>query len=143
MNSKTILSLFSSILATVILTACSSEDTGEQANSKTVESNEATSGSNLIETDSLIHDNWIDTKGQEHANDSMLRTESIAYISSKEYVLSQNSYVSYFKDDDFIKTIRYSSEDNEPFNLESVNEANNIILSFYKRWENDITLTKE
>lgn len=73
----------------------------------------------------------------------MIQTNPIPYVSTKNYILSENSYVSYFKDDEFIKTIRYSSETDEPFELKKVEEANNIRLSYYKKWEDTISLIKE
>jgi len=99
---------------------------------------------NLINTEELVEGEWIDTKGEHQENAGMYHTQSIDYSSSNEYALFANSYVSYYNAEEFIKTIRYSGEVKDiPHNLESVEDADNVILSFSEQWVDEIELIKE
>lgn len=96
-------------------------------------------GQNLIDTSDLIEGKWIDTKGVEHDNSDMLRTKNINYSETNEYTLSNPAYISYYSGDEFLETIRYSSED-APTTIKSLSEADKIVVSFFSKESEDITL---
>lgn len=82
---------------------------------------------------------WINFSGELGGNSDYLTTESIKYNPEKEYQLSEGAYISYYEGNEFIKTI----QEEFPTNIEQVNRADNIKISFHKSFIDKIQLTIE
>jgi len=122
------------ISLTLILTACSGED-----NENTVDDS-----TNLINIDMVTEGSWVDGKGDTRSNPEMYMTEKIAYNTNEDYNLSRNAYVSFYEDEQFLKTVRYQGGFSDfPFILENVENSNNIIISFNNAWLDEIELIKK
>lgn len=96
------------------------------------------SGDNLIDTGSLTEGSWMGYDGDAVENEEMRTTEKIDYDSSKTYEINRSSYVSYFNGEDFIETIQYNGE--PPMTLDTVEEADSIVISFNQYNEDTINL---
>ncbi|WP_026867655.1 hypothetical protein [Jeotgalicoccus marinus] len=115
--------IFNTLLLTVIvLSACSNSD------------------DNLIDTSSLNEGTWVTYDGEVVENDEMRSTEPIDYDPSKSYEINRSSYVSYYNGDEFIETIQYS--DDPPMTVDTVEEADSIVVSFNQYNEDTINLTE-
>lgn len=100
--------------------------------------------SNKIEKNNLVDGKWINMKGEEMSNESMYRTEKIDYSPSSSYFVNGGVYVSYYDGVSFLKTERLSGPVGDlPFELEEIEDANNIIVSFDKNQLNDIVLSEK
>lgn len=110
------------LLGVVLLSACSN------------------SNGNLIDTGSLTEGSWITYDGETVRNEEMRSTEAIDYDPSKYYEINRSSYVSYYNGDEFIETIQYSED--PPMTLDTVEEADSIVLSFNQYNEDTISLTE-
>src|SRR5699024_11486335 len=108
---KTKLSFMSVLVGIMLLSACSGG-----------------SDDNLIDMGSLTEGSWMGYNGEAVENEEMMTTESIDYDPSKTYEINRSSYVSYFKGEEFIETIQYS--DDPPMTLDTIEEADNIVVSF-------------
>ena len=114
---------FTSILLSVIvLSACSNSD------------------GNLIDTSLVTDGSWISYDGNVVGNEEMMTSKSIDYDPSKDYEVNRSSYVSYYNGDEFIETIQYS--DDPPMTLDTVEEADSIVISFNQYNEDSISLTE-
>ena len=96
------------------------------------------SGDNLIDTGSLTEGSWMGYDGEAVENEEMRTTEKIDYDSSKTYEINRSSYVSYFNGENFIETIQYNGE--PPMTLDTVEEADSIVISFNQYNEDTINL---
>lgn len=114
--------LLTVFLTLVLLTACSN------------------SNGNLIDTGSLTEGSWITYDGETVENEEMRSTEPIDYDPSKDYEINRSSYVSYYNGDEFIETIQYS--DDPPMTIDTVEEADSIVISFNQYNEDTISLTE-
>jgi len=119
---KKTLSLMSLLLGIMLLSACSS-GSGENG---------------LIDLDSATAGSWMGYEGEAVENDEMITSDTIDYNPSKTYEINRSSYVSYFKGEEFIETIQYS--DDPPMTLDTVEEADNIVVSFNVYNEDTIKL---
>ena len=109
---KKTLSLMSLLLGVMFLSACSSSsDEG-----------------GLLDVGSATTGSWMGYNGEPVENDEMMTSESIDYNPSKTYEINRSSYVSYFNGEEFIETIQYS--DDPPMTLDTIEEADNIVVSF-------------
>lgn len=91
----------------------------------------------------LVEGEWLTFKGEIAKNKKMYRTYSIPYSGHYKYSLSAGAYVSYFKDNTFLKTIRLKGPSSMlPYELENVSGANNIYISFDEKWLDKIHLDK-
>lgn len=113
---------FVSILLVIFLAACSN------------------SSGNLIDTGSVTEGSWISYDGNVVENEEMMTSKSIDYDPSKDYEINRSSYVSYYNGDEFIETIQYS--DDPPMTLDTVEEADSIVISFNQYNEDTISLTE-
>jgi len=114
---------FTSILLSVIvLSACSNSD------------------GNLIDTSSVTDGSWISYDGNVVENEEMMTSKSIDYDPSKDYEINRSSYVSYYNGDEFIETIQYSED--PPMTLDTVEEADSIVISFNQYNKDTISLTE-
>ena len=98
------------------------------------------SNGNLIDTGSLTEGSWITYDGETVENEEMRTTEPINYDPSKDYEINRSSYVSYYNGDEFVETIQYS--DDPPMTLDTVEEADSIVISFNQYNEDTISLTE-
>lgn len=119
---KKTLSFMSLLLGIMILSACSNSS-GEGG---------------MIDIDSATEGSWMGYKGEPVESDEMMRSESIEYDPSKTYEINRSSYVSYFNGEEFIETIQYG--DDPPMMLDTVEEADNIVVSFNVYNEDSIKL---
>lgn len=120
---KTKLTFFTLLLTFVLLTACSN------------------SAGNLIDTGSVTEGGWISYDGDTVENEEMMTSKSIDYDPSKTYEINRSSYVSYYNGDEFIETIQYSDE--PPMTLETVDEADSIVISFNQYNQDSIELKEK
>lgn len=109
------------LLLFLFLTACSNNSDG-----------------NLISTNSLTEGSWMGYNGEAVEKEEMRMTEPIEYDASKTYEINRSSYVSFFNGDEFIETLQYS--DDPPLTLDTIEEADNIIISFNQYNEDTIEL---
>ena len=115
---------FTSILLSVIvLSACSN------------------SNGNLIDNGSVTEGSWISYDGNVVENEEMMTSKSIDYDPSKDYEINRSSYVSYYNGDEFIETIQYSDE--PPMTIETVDEADSIVISFNQYNQDSIELKEK
>lgn len=119
---KTKLSFFTLLLSIALLTACSNSD------------------GNLIDTGSLTEGSWVSYDGNTVENEEMRSTDHIDYDPAKTHEVNRSSYVSYYNGEEFIETIQYSDE--PPMTLDTVDEADSIVISFNQYNEDTITLTE-
>src|SRR5699024_6448615 len=103
-----------------------------------VSTTQATSN-NLINKVNLIEDRWVNYKGTSENNKAMMQSQFIPYNPEKDYEVSRDTYVSYFNGEDFIKTELY---EDTPEMLNTVEEADGIILSFNKNNKNGMQLVE-
>lgn len=67
----------------------------------------------------------------------MMQSQFIPYHVNEDYILNNDAYVSYYKGENFIKTKLHEGTYSE---LQTVEEANGVILSFSKENKNGIKL---
>ena len=103
-----------------------------------VSTTQATSN-NLINKVNLLEDRWVNYKGTSENNKAMMQSQFIPYNPEKDYEVSGDTYVSYFNGEDFIKTELY---EDTPEIINSVEEADGIILSFNKSNRNGMQLVE-
>ena len=117
---KAKLSFLTALLTFALLTACSNSD------------------GNLIDTGSVTEGSWISYDGNVVENDEMMTSKSIDYDPAKNYEINRSSYVSYYNGDEFLETIQYSED--PPMTLETVEEADSVVISFNKYNQDTIEL---
>lgn len=100
---------------------------------------ENNSNENLINKVDTVSDNWINYKGISENDKNMIHSQFIPYNPKNNYKVSHDTYVSYFNGDEFIKTELY---EDTPEIINSVEEADGIILSFNKEHKSGMQLTK-
>lgn len=94
---------------------------------------------NLINKINAIDNQWINYDGLIEEDNTMVQSQFMPYNFKTKYEVSHDTYVSYFNGDKFIKTELY---EDTPEIINSVEEADGIILSFNKENKNGIQLTK-
>ena len=119
---KTKLSFMSLLVGIMLLSACSGG-----------------SDDNLMDMGSLTEGSWMGYNGEAVENEEMMTTDYIDYDPSNTYEINRSSDVSYFNGEDFIETIQYSGE--PPMTLDTVEEADRIMVSFNQYNEDSINLT--
>lgn len=97
------------------------------------------SNDNMINKINLVEDRWVNYKGTSENNKAMMQSQFIPYNPEKDYEVSGDTYVSYFNGEDFIKTELY---EDTPEIINSVEEADGIILSFNKNNRNGMQLVE-
>ncbi|MCK1975519.1 hypothetical protein LNK15_00430 [Jeotgalicoccus huakuii] len=98
------------------------------------------SNGNLIDTGSVTEGSWVSYDGKVVKDEEMRSSEPIDYDPSNEYEINRSSYVSYYNGDEFIETIQYS--DDPPMTLDTIEEADIIVISFNQYNEDTISLTE-
>lgn len=95
-------------------------------------------GDNLNDTASLTERSWVGYNDDKVEKEEMRATEKIDYDPSKTNVINRSSYVAYYNGDEFNETIQYSGE--PPMTLDTVEEADRIMVSFNQYNEDSINL---
>lgn len=137
LNTKILIFIFFTFIA---MSGCSSNT--DNSNQASVD-NTQEEDSNLIKETELNEGQWINTKGEFKNNPEMVNTSPIDYNSNNQYLINKTSYISYFKGEEFIKTILYDYENEFPLAIENMGEADNIIVSFNVENNDSIQLTVE
>lgn len=96
---------------------------------------------NLMGNIELVDGHWINYRGEDDARAHMTRTVPIEYSPEHAYTVTTASYVSYFYGDAFIKTNNYGHDG--PHIIESVPEANRIIVSFGEPEQDTVELIND
>lgn len=121
------------LTGSMLLTGCNLSENSEDDTEQSV---------NLMNVETLNDEGWINFDGEISSSaNEMVHTESISYIPNNEYLLSDSAYVSYFNNDDFIKTVLHDGEN--PIKISNVEEANNIKLSFSNKKAERIVLSEK
>lgn len=110
-------------------------DQEEKGVADNTDSSEEKKEPKTFDINSVIDNTGIETKGNWIQKDGSLAplsdfviSEPIDYNFEDTYKIHLSGYVSYFEDEEFIKTVRYSKE--VPDEIESVSNANNIKVSY-------------
>lgn len=114
---KRIINLFAVIGWAILLGGCSTSIDSDSVND------------NLINKVNAVDNRWINYNGISENNKSMIQSQFIPYYPDNKYEVSLDTYISYFKGEDFIKTELY---EDTPSIIDTVEEADGIILSFNK-----------
>lgn len=94
---------------------------------------------NLLNKVNSIDNQWVNYTGVIETNNKMMQSQFIPYNASNQYLLNNDAYVSYFSGEDFIKTKLHEGNDSV---LQTVEEADGIILSFNKENKSGIKLVR-
>lgn len=130
-----------SLLATLILSGCGTEN--EQNQQEGVKTENKDENVALTSQGEVTEGQWIDTNGEIQNNSEMISVGPIGYVPDEKKFINKTAYISYFDGDKFIKTELYDYENDFPVEIESVSEANVIYISFNKKNSDTIQLTKE
>ncbi|WP_017548115.1 hypothetical protein [Salinicoccus carnicancri] len=140
----------------MILSACSGESSEENADAETEETTDSaetsegssetgeTKESAEVEDGGLIdkestEPGWINFGGEHGGNPEYLTTNTIEYDPSKQYELSQGAYVAYYSGEEFIET----SQMEHGGEIQTVENADNIRISYHKSFNNKINLSEQ
>lgn len=110
--------LVSSVL---VMSACQAESVNE----------------NLINKVNSIDDSWINYEGAEENNNTMVRSQFIPYDPDKAYEVNYPTYIAYYDGEKFLETIRHQDT---PAAVETVEEADGVIVSFNKKNKNGMQM---
>ncbi|SDL32154.1 hypothetical protein [Lacicoccus qingdaonensis] len=110
--------LVSSVL---VMSACQAESVNE----------------NLINKVNSIEDSWINYEGAEENNNTMVRSQFIPYDPDKAYEVNYPTYIAYYDGEKFLETIRHQDT---PATVETVEEADGVIVSFNKKNKNGMQM---
>ncbi|WP_052256857.1 hypothetical protein [Salinicoccus sp. YB14-2] len=110
--------LVSSVL---VMSACQAESVNE----------------NLINKVNSIDDSWINYEGAEENNNTMVRSQFIPYDPDKAYEVNYPTYIAYYDGEKFLETIRHQDT---PAMVETVEEADGVIVSFNKKNKNGMQM---
>lgn len=91
---------------------------------------------NLLNKVNAVENQWIDYNGEIELDNKMMQSQFIPYSSEENYKVNNDAYVSYYNGEDFITTELHDAESE----LETVEEADGIILSFNKENKDGIKL---
>lgn len=97
------------------------------------------SNDNLVNKTNTVNDQWVNYKGVSKNKKSMVQSQFIPYNPNNKYEISLDTYVSYFNGENFIKTELY---ENTPDIIDTVEEADGIILSFNKENKSGMQLVE-
>lgn len=100
---------------------------------------EYNSNDNLVNKTNTVNDQWVNYKGVSKNKKSMVQSQFIPYNPNNKYEVSLDTYVSYFNGENFIKTELY---ENTPDIIDTVEEADGIILSFNKENKSGMQLVE-
>ena len=110
--------LVSSVL---VMSACQAESVNE----------------NLINKVNSIDDSWINYDGDQENDNTMVQSQFIPYHPEKEYEVNYPTYIAYYDGEKFLETIRHQDT---PAAVETVEEADGVIVSFNKKNKNGMQM---
>lgn len=93
------------------------------------EKNSVVTNHNLINKVNAVENQWINYDGTVEQDNNMMKSQFVPYNSNETYKVNNDTYVSYYKGENFIKTDLQDAETE----LESVEESDGVILSFNKK----------
>lgn len=102
----------------------------------TISTDNSSSNTNLINKVNSVDNQWINYDGIIESDNNMVQSQFIPYSSEEDYKLNNDAYVSYYEGEDFITTELYDADTE----LETVEDADGVILSFNKENKNGIKL---
>ena len=111
--------LVSSVL--VVMSACENQSANE----------------NLINKVNSFDDSWINYEGTEENNNTMIRSQFLPYDPDKTYEVNYPTYIAYYDGEKFLETIRHQDT---PAAVETVEEADGVIVSFNKKNKNGMQM---
>lgn len=91
---------------------------------------------NLLNKVNAVENQWINYDGTVEQDNNMIQSQFVPYNSNESYKVNNDTYVSYYKGEDFITTELHGAESE----LAIVEEADGVILSFNKENKNGIKL---
>lgn len=94
---------------------------------------------NLINKVNIIEDRWINYEGNSENNKTMNQSQYIPVDTESTYELDTDAYITYYNGDEFLGTILH---EDTPQEIEMIDEADGIILSFNKENINGIKLVE-
>lgn len=100
------------------------------------EKNSVVTNHNLINKVNAVENQWINYDGTVEQDNNMMKSQFVPYNSNETYKVNNDTYASYYKGENFIKTDLQDAETE----LESVEESDGVILSFNKKNKNGIKL---
>ena len=100
-----------------------------------------TNNSNTIDNIDFKKGQWIHYNGDIDKNKGVSMSEKLDYDSDSSYKVNTVAYVSYYNEDQFIKTIKYDGK--MPETIKNVKNANKIIISVFKKDESKFKLMKQ
>lgn len=95
------------------------------------------SNDNLLNKVNAVNNQWVNYKGEIEHDNKMMQSQFIPYNVNEDYTLNNDAYVSYYNGKRFIKTELHEGNNSE---LQSVEKADGVILSFNKENKNGIKL---
>lgn len=95
------------------------------------------SSDNLLNKVNAVNNQWVNYKGTIEHDNKMMQSQFIPYNADEDYTLNNDAYVSYYKGENFIKTKLHEGTNSE---LQTLEEADGVILSFNKENKNGIKL---
>src|SRR5699024_10929894 len=119
--------------------ASDTEETSQEneANTESSKDEESVEDGGLIDKEST-EQGWINFAGEHGGNPEYLTTDTIEYDPSKQYELSQGAYVAYYSGEEFIET----SQMEHGGEIQTVENADNIRISYHKSFNNNINLSE-
>lgn len=118
-----------------------SDKEGSKEEDETEPDEEPAAPINVMDSIEVVAGHWINYSGEDDARSHMTRTNPIEYNASQDYTVTTAAYVSYFYGDEFIKTNNYGHDG--PHIIESVPEADRVIVSFSEPEQDTIELINE
>lgn len=94
---------------------------------------------NLVNKTNTLGDRWVNYKGVSENEKSMIQSQFIPYDPNNKYEVSLDTYISYFNGENFIKT---ELHEDTPDIIDTVEEADGIILSFNKENKSGMQLVE-
>lgn len=105
----------------------------------TAYNSEKTENENLINKVNTVDGRWVNYQGISENDQSMIQSQFIPYNPDNKYEISLDTYISYFNGENFIRTELYEDTPNV---IDTVEEADGIILSFNKENKSGIQLVQ-
>ncbi|WP_411843722.1 hypothetical protein [Salinicoccus sp. HZC-1] len=137
---------FSLLIFVLVLSACNNEAESseeqkaqETEDNKTSEESKNDSAANMFNSSEIEEGYWINENGVKSEKEKMVISAPMKYNPESKYIANKTLYVSYYSGEKFIKTILH--DEKTPIELELVEEADNIRVSFDEKKLEDFKLT--
>jgi len=128
------------------LSAESEEGTEAESENATDNESESTDDSNgdpshdsgLLDLNDT-EEGWLNFEGEVAGNEEYRITPAIEYNPDTDYEINDGAYITYYNGDEFIKTVLQ----NEAGEIEQVEDADSIRLSFHNSFMDRLSLTEQ